>query len=107
MINTSVALKIACGVFAIIAIAGSAGCATQRPVMNSWDLDHFWTDCSRKQEQIEFLQSLRTTPDDQARAALARIISLDARRSWELDSIASGRTNWIINQHLMALSRCP
>lgn len=103
----SAAPKIACGVFAIIAIAGSAGCATQRPVMNSWDLDHFWTDCSRKQQQIEFLQSLRVTGDDQARAALARLVSLDAKRSWELDSIASGRTNWIINQHLMALARCP
>lgn len=103
----SVAPKIACGIFVISAIVASAGCATQRPVMNSWDLDHFWTDCSRKQEQIAFLQSLRVTPDDQARAALARLISLDAKRSWELDSISSGRTNWIINQHLMALSRCP
>jgi hypothetical protein len=75
--------------------------------MNSWDLDHFWTDCGRKQEQVEFLQSLRVTANDQARAAVARIISTDPKRSWELDSIASGRTNWIINQHLMALARCP
>ena len=103
----SVLPKIACGAFAIIAIASSAGCATQNTVMNSWDLDHFWTDCRRKQEQIEFLQSLRVTPQDQARAAMSRLVSLDAKRSWELDSIASGRTNWIINQHLMALSRCP
>lgn len=103
----SVKRKIACGIFATLAIVASAGCATQKVAMNSWDLDHFWTDCSRKQQQIEFLQSLRVSPQDQARARLARMISTNAERGWELDSIASGRTNWIINQHLLALSRCP
>lgn len=112
MMHIRAVSRFVCGAFAIIAISFVSGCAT--PTMNQpmsyHDLEYFQIDCSRKEEQIRFLQSLRTNRDDRLWAWAENYVmswdqylrpgTYDERRS-----IASGRTNWLINQNLMMISR--
>ena len=82
--------------------------ATAAPPMDFVDLDYFQIDCSRRTEQIAFLQSLRSTADDRM---LAR--ATNALMPWRMfanpaaynNNAAQGsnRTDWVINQKLIAL----
>jgi len=78
--------------------------------MDHRDLAGFEIDCSRKEEQIRFLQSLRSSRDDEFWHRLARTV-----RPWEAltnseqhrqnNQVGSGRTNWLINQNIMMIQR--
>ena len=102
------------GASVIIASVFSAGCAV--PTINQpWateDLDRFYVDCSRKEEQIAMLQAQRSSPDDQFLSRLS-----NALQPWQAftgnpdrglrGDIGRGMTNWQINQNLMRLRNCP
>jgi len=95
------------GICVTLAILCS-GCASSARPMNFVDLDYFQIDCSRRNEQIAFLQSMRSTPDDRL---LAR--ASNALQPWQIftnseaysnrAALGSNRTDWVINQKLMAL----
>ena len=78
--------------------------------MSYHDLERFQIDCGRKEEQIRFLQSLRTSRDD-ALWAWAQNYFMGWQQYTSPDdyneraSIATRRTNWLINQNLMMISR--
>jgi hypothetical protein len=74
------------------------------------DLERFQIDCSRKEEQIRFLQSQRTSRDDALWAWMQNYVMgweqyTDPDAYHERASIASRRTNWLINQNLMMIQR--
>ena len=102
------------GASVIIASVFSAGCAV--PTINQpWatsDLDTFYVDCSRKEQQIAMLQAQRSSPDDQCLSRLSNAMQPwqaftgDPDRSLRGD-IGRGMTNWQINQNLMRLRNCP
>lgn len=77
------------------------------------DLENFRIDCRIKQEQILFLQSMRSSQDTRLVAGFENYY-----RPWEIFTnltayrqraqIHNGYTNWLINQHLLKLSyQCP
>ena len=77
--------------------------------MDWYDLDHFQIDCSIKQEQIEFLNSIRHSETDMIGARLMELVTpwnkvirpTDAKR---VHRTGNGDYNWLINQHLYTLS---
>lgn len=79
--------------------------------MATQDLNHFRIDCSRKQEQIEFLQRQRLTHEEQLAARLRmmlkthEIITAPAVYSINYD-MANGNPNKYINFLLRELSTC-
>ena len=101
------------GASVIIASVFSTGCAV--PTINQpWateDLDRFYVDCSRKEQQIAMLQAQRSSADDQV---LSRITN--ALQPWQAFTgdpdrdlrmhIGRGMTDWQINQNLMRLRNC-
>lgn len=64
--------NLASGMFVILAILCS-GCATSSKQMAFQDINYFQTDCSKKNEQIVMLNSMRSTRDDRAAAKLRNI----------------------------------
>ena len=83
------------GLCVTIAILCS-GCASgpTRPVANFDDLNYFVVDCGKKMEQMQFLQSLRRSADDQL-FSFSGLMGHDKQ------------TNWLINTNLIELStRC-
>lgn len=79
--------------------------------MNRADLNYFVVDCSRKDEQIQMLQSMRVTPDEQF-AAQMRVafkpyeIVTDRSAYTTNHNIAYGNVNKYINHKLRLLSEC-
>jgi len=79
--------------------------------MTSMDLNYYQVDCRRKQEQVQFLQSMRVTQDEQFAARM--------RLMWRSDQmitnprvylvnhdIANGNPNKYINYLLKELAEC-
>lgn len=82
--------------------------ATAAPPIDFTDLDYFQIDCSRRTEQIAFLQSLRSTADDRlfARATNALMpwrMFTNPSAYYNNAAQGSNRTDWVINQKLIAL----
>jgi len=78
------------------------------PPMDFTDLDYFQIDCSRRTEQIAFLQSLRSTADDRLLARATNSLMpwrMFTNPSAYYNNAAQGsnRTDWVINQKLIAL----
>ena len=79
--------------------------------MASQDLNHFSVDCSRKQEQIAFLQNMRVTSNEQFASRMRvmlkpyEIITNPGAFSINHD-IAYRNTNKYINFWLKELSTC-
>ena len=76
----------------------------------SWnDLDHFVVNCEMKQEQIEFLNSFRTTKAErtwhlfQYKMMPWQIVT-DPKGYSKNRNQAIGRYDWLINQHLHTLA---
>lgn len=104
-------------VFGICVVFASlfSGCASQpmpnRVPVATMDLNHFIIDCRRKQEQVEFLQSLRQTREEQMAARLRLMFN-----SYELVTnptmyqtnydMANGNPNKYINYLLRELAAC-
>jgi len=105
MSRKSVAVSGICVTLAILC----SGCAAPRSEpMGFTDLDNFQIDCSHRTEQIAFLQSMRSTSDDQlyARASNALqpwLVLTDPTQQYNNAVRGHGRSNWVINQKLIAL----
>lgn len=85
-----------------------SGCAlqqqAQRVPMSTQDLNHFVVDCKIKQQQVDMLQSMRQTQDEQF---TARMRSMFQPFRWTSDhDIAYGNPNKYINFWLRELSSC-
>jgi hypothetical protein len=80
--------------------------------MAAIDLNYFQPDCKIKQQQVEMLQSMRQSGDEQLRAYGTNIIHFwqnytnheEYRRRAE---IGSGEINRQINYNLQLLRQCP
>jgi hypothetical protein len=80
--------------------------------MAATDLNYFQPDCRIKQQQIEMLQSMRQTPDEQLMAYGKNITHFwhkytqpdEHRRRAE---IGTGEINRQINYNLQLLRQCP
>jgi len=78
--------------------------------MNHGDIAQFQIDCSKKEQQIRFLQSLRQGRDDQLWAwtqnyVLGYKVYTEPEVYRERQAIGSGYTNWQINQQIMMIVR--
>lgn len=105
---------IACGT-CVVFVSLLSGCASQpmpnRVPMATVDLNHFIIDCRRKQEQVEFLQGLRQSREEQMAARLRLMFN-----SYELVTnptmyqtnydMANGNPNKYINYLLKELATC-
>lgn len=105
--------RIVFGSFVIIASAFSSGCAGGRQPMAAVDLDYFQIDCSIKEHQIKFLQSMRVNQDERLVAGASNALQpwsyiTDQQAYAQRYQIHNNRTNWLINQKLMRLAHdCP
>lgn len=104
--------KLGFGAFVIVASLFNSGCAT-RSQMSEADLDNYVIDCAIKEQQIAFLHSQRLTATEQRTRAYQNILSpfqalVAPAAASEIRAQGTGRTNWLINQKLMLISRnCP
>lgn len=76
------------------------------------DLNHFHVDCRLKQQQIQFLQSLRPSAAERGNSVLLNMLTpwkviTDPDVYYNRAHNGSGRTDWMINQLLMELRACP
>lgn len=79
--------------------------------MATQDLNHFSVDCSRKQEQIAFLQNMRVTVDESFASRMRILfkpyeILTDPRVYYANHDIAYQNPNKYINFWLKELSAC-
>jgi hypothetical protein len=80
--------------------------------MSAVDLNYFQPDCRIKQQQVEMLQSMRQSGDEQL-AAHAKNVTHFWQRYTNPDEhrrrseIASGEINRQINYNLQLLRQCP
>ena len=95
----------------------SSGCATSpNPHRVPANIEHlnsgFRLDCSRKQEQIDMLQSMRQSKDESFEAYLRvmlqpwRVVTAPGDHQIDVD-VAYGNPNKYINYHLNQLRYCP
>lgn len=85
-----------------------SGCASQidprRVPMSTMDLNTYQVNCKLKRQQVEFLQSMRQTRDEQFAASMRGVIR---PFSWTHDhDIAHNNPNKFIDFHLKQLSYC-
>jgi|APGre2960657468_1045069.scaffolds.fasta_scaffold37819_3 hypothetical protein len=83
--------------------------ASVRQPMDIDDLDHFILDCNLKTQQIQFLQSLRHTPNERLAARFNNLITpwqgvTDPYGRRQQRAIGNNEYNWIINQHIWTLN---
>lgn len=110
MTKMSVLSKIASGVCVMFVSAYNTGCTPMRITqpMHSVDLDNFQIDCRIKEQQIKMLQSMRAGPDTQLINRLESTINpwdrlFNEEAAFQRQEIGRGRTDWLINQHLLNL----
>jgi hypothetical protein len=99
------------GVFAIIAVLNT-GCAVSPYRMEAESLDHFVVECSRKAEQLAFIESQRTNKGQRVNAGVANYLffwraATDPAGYQRNQDIHSGYQDWLLNQILFEISRCP
>ena len=102
----NVAISIAFGTSVITATTLPA---SEREPMDWQDLDHFVVNCEMKKEQIEFLNSMRTTKSSrtwnlfQWKFMPWQVVT-DSNGYTKNKYQATGRYDWLINQHLHTLA---
>jgi len=112
--RVSVQLNIVFGAFVIIVSLLTTACSTtSAPTysMTTESLNHYQVECSKKAEQIRFIQSMRPSESQRNMAAIITTVPF----AWMADvgnysgqkQVASGRKDWMLNQILMELNRCP
>ena len=79
--------------------------------MATQDLNHFRIDCSRKQEQIEFLQRQRLTQEEQLAARLRMMVKpyeiVTAQNVYSINhDMSNGNPNNYLTFLLRELSTC-
>ena len=104
--------SIVSGVCAIV-VSVSSGCAViPEARMPLADLDTFVVDCDRKREQIEFINSQRTSANEKLVSRLLvsltpwQMVTSPRARQDQVD-IGSSRQDWMLDQILMELAKCP
>lgn len=81
--------------------------------MNYADLAAYQIDCSRKAQQITFLESQRSSPDDRLWAWTTNYFMpwqqfTEPDRYRDRRAVTGGNKNWMINQKLLRLgTECP
>lgn len=92
-----------------------SGCASStninRMPMSAHDLNYFRPDCSKKEQQIAMLQSMRPTAEEQWQSSLTNIVNpfseFTNRQEYQRrKDIASGRINTLITYNLQVLRDC-
>ena len=79
--------------------------------MSTKQLNHYQVDCSIKEEQVRFIQSMRPSNAERNMADIIATVPF----AWIADvgnysgqrEVSSGRKDWMLNQILMELNRCP
>jgi hypothetical protein len=97
------------GAYVIIASVSLSACATDGVFMSAQELENFEINCSKRTEQVAFLESQRSTDVDRQNARLENFF-----KPWKLwterddfeanTSMGSGQQEWIINQKLMRIN---
>lgn len=112
MIQRSGLSRLVSGTFAIIVIVSASACAapTVKNTMHYQDLSNFVIDCSKKQEQIIFLQSQRLARDDKLWNWVQNYVKgweayTDPAEYKQRKAHHSGYHDWLINQNLLELGR--
>lgn len=87
-----------------------SACTAPKATLPLQDLNHFQIDCSRREEQLKFLQSLRISSDDKLRAGVENVLTpwrvfTDPAQRTSQQFVFQGNINWTINQLLLKLSR--
>jgi len=109
----SVQSRIACGLSALIASVSMIGCAgvpaINRP-MYTEDLNGFYIDCNRRDEQIRLLLAQLSTDDDRLLAWWTNYLQPWQAYTGDADytlrgSIAGRQTNWQIQQNLYHIKK--
>jgi hypothetical protein len=77
--------------------------------MSYYDLDHFVVDCSKKKEQVAFLQSMYGTDNERRNARFANALTpwtvfTDRTGRARQKYFGNGEYNWIIRQKLYILN---
>lgn len=80
--------------------------------MSAHDLNYFRIDCSKKEQQIAMLQSMRQSGDEQLEAQVSNMaqfwtVFTDPVGYQRRQDIASGNINKQINYNLQHLRYCP
>ena len=96
------------GICVTLAILCSGCASTRSEPMGFADLDSFQIDCSRRNEQIFLLQSMRSTRDDRliARASNALqpwLAYTNPEQHYNNANRGYGRADWVVNQKLIEL----
>jgi hypothetical protein len=113
MKSESVRSSIACGLSAVIASVSLAGCAglpyINRP-MYTEDLSRFMVDCTKRDQQIQFLLGQLSTNDDRLLAWWTNYMNPVGPVTNNPDyalrvDIASRMTNWQVGQNLLHIKR--
>jgi len=89
-------------VLSVTLLSGCATGLTHQP-MEVADLNWFRIDCSKRNEQLKFLNSQLSNPDDQLMARLKNATTpwtavTDPEARAEQYSVGSGHSNWLIRQ---------
>jgi hypothetical protein len=115
MNNIKAQSRLVCGVFVIVASLSNTGCGTlqTKSSLPEQDLAYFQIDCSKKEEQLKFLQSQRHSADDRMIAGFTNFVLpwekyISPREYGERQATHTGRSNWIVNQNILRLTHdCP
>ena len=96
------------GICVTLAILCSGCASTRSDPMGFADLDSFQIDCSRRNEQIALLQSMRSTRDDRLVSRASNAIQpwlayTNPEQHYNNAVRGRGRTDWVINQKLIEL----
>jgi hypothetical protein len=103
------------GACVIIASLFSTGCQVVpvREPMAIVDLERFTVDCRIKEQQIQMLQSMRTSADDRLWNHMRNVVApwqhYTQPGAWrQRQQLSQGRSDWLINQNLLILgNNCP
>ena len=116
MKNPFLQSRIVYGAFVITASLLSSGCSgvwgVKEPLPEN-DLEYYQINCRKKEEQIAFLESLRMGSNERLINGVENVVNphqaiTNPERVSQRRAVATGRTNWLINQHLMRLAYdCP
>lgn len=91
-----------------ILLSGCSTLGTQQQPMAFYDLDYFVVDCKIKSQQIAWLQTMRPSTEQKIQASLSNKLRIFPTSGTDTEkTVANGRYNWLINQHLMKLAECP
>lgn len=105
--------KNGCGAFVTIvsAMLLASGCAAPAGRLSHAELDTFVVDCSRKAEQIRFIEAQYAGYDAKTGALLSQIVIpwtlvTDPEGARQTYQITNGQYNWTVKQVLLELGRC-